>query len=367
MENVIVLIVTTFIIMLLCSIKNKIYFVNKERNMVMKKLTSLVLGSLMALSLVMSQSAKAEDLNVLLLVDGSGSMEDPLGSTGQQKMDVSKKVLKQFVNKASNMSLGFRVYSATSGDCDDTQNLISVAPLGDKTKFLRAIGDLEPNGKTPLAYSIEQGINDFRGGKEKVMVIVTDGLETCDGDPCAAATKAKSYGITVHVIAVGLGDEEDATLRCVATNGGGKFYSADTIPEFETAIKEVAKTVDVDLGEFGKCVDWTKRAIEATGTGAPNANMSSAQATLMAQRAAQADAYRQISECVFGVKVDSTTTVQNFVTTDDTINTKVSGLIKGAKVVGKKQNQDGTWEVTVQITVEALEAALGKKIPQTLN
>ena len=333
----------------------------------MKKLTSLVLGSLMALSIGMSQPAKAEDLNVLLLVDASGSMEDPLGNSTDQKIDVSKKVLKQFVNKASNMNLGFRVYSSTTGDCNDTKNLIPVAPLGDKTNFLRAIGSLEPNGKTPIAYSIEQGINDFKGGKDKIMIVVTDGLETCDGDPCAAATRAKNAGLTVHVIALGLGPEEDSTLKCIANNGGGKFYSADTPVEFETALKEVAKTVDVDLGEFGKCVDWSKRAIEATGSGAPNPNKPAGQANLEAKRAAKTDAYRQMVECIKGVQVDASTTVENFVTTQDLIRTVSSGKLAGMKVVSEKQNPDGTWEVTVQIPVSSIEAMIGKQILQQYN
>ena len=332
----------------------------------MKKITSLLLGSLMAFSLGMSQPAKASsDLNVLLLVDSSGSMEDSLGSSKEQKMDVSKRVLKKFVEKASNMSLGFRVYSSTSGNCTDTYNLVPVAPLGNKDTFERIIDNLNPVGKTPLAYAITQGINDFRTGSQKVMIVVTDGLETCGGNPCAAATQAKNAGITVHVIAVGTGDKEDATLKCIATNGGGNFYSADTPVEFENAIKQVAKSVNVDFGEFAKCIDWDKRAIEAVGTGAMNG--TGPQAKLLAKRAATADAYRKIAECVFGVKVDATTTVQNFVTTDDTIKTQVNGMIKGAKVVDSKENSDGTIEVTLQITVEALAAAIGQPIPQEYN
>ncbi len=94
--------------------------------------------------------------------------------------------------------------------------------------------------------------------------------------------------------------------------------------------------------------------ITVKGTGAPNANMPAGQAKLMACRAAMADAYRNLSEQIMGVMVDSQTTVKNFVTESDVINTKVQGFIKGAEKLNERVLADGTCEVTVQASKNQL-------------
>ena len=67
----------------------------------------------------------------------------------------------------------------------------------------------------------------------------------------------------------------------------------------------------------------------------------------MAERAAQVVAYRNLLEAVKGVRVDSTTLVENFITTSDVIKTEVSGIIQGSMVMDKKYMSDGSVEITV--------------------
>jgi len=100
-------------------------------------------------------------------------------------------------------------------------------------------------------------------------------------------------------------------------------------------------------GSSGK-VDWTTGVITAVGIGAPPAQpANAAQARAMAERAAQVVAYRNLLEAVKGVRVDSTTTVENFMVTSDVIQTDVNGIIQGATVMDKKYMSDGSVEVTV--------------------
>lgn len=94
--------------------------------------------------------------------------------------------------------------------------------------------------------------------------------------------------------------------------------------------------------------------ITVKGTGAPPDNMPAGQSKLMARRAAIADAYRNLSEVIMGVMVDSQTTVKNFVTESDVINTKVQGFIKGAQIINEKEMKDGTYEVTMQASKNQL-------------
>jgi hypothetical protein len=107
------------------------------------------------------------------------------------------------------------------------------------------------------------------------------------------------------------------------------------------------KDVIEPSGSSGK-VDWTTGVITAVGIGAPPAQpANAAQARAMAERAAQVVAYRNLLEAVKGVRVDSTTTVENFMVTSDVIRTEVSGIIQGATVMDKKYMSDGSVEVTV--------------------
>lgn len=126
------------------------------------------------------------------------------------------------------------------------------------------------------------------------------------------------------------------------------------------------KDVEQPVGSSGK-IDWTTGVITAVGIGAPPASPANpAQARAMAERAAQVVAYRNLLEAVKGVRVDSTTTVENFMVTNDTIRTEVSGFVQGAMVMDKKYMSDGSVEVTVGMKLAgAMADALLPKTPPT--
>lgn len=99
-------------------------------------------------------------------------------------------------------------------------------------------------------------------------------------------------------------------------------------------------------------VNWTTGIIEAIGIGAPPEKFfGKPQARPMALRAAQLDAYRNILEVVKGVRVSSTTLVEDYVTKSDIIRTKVDGLVKGAQIVKKEYLSDGTVEITLRMSL----------------
>jgi len=122
------------------------------------------------------------------------------------------------------------------------------------------------------------------------------------------------------------------------------------------------KDVEQPVGASGK-VDWTTGVITAVGIGAaPAQPANAAQARAMAERAAQVVAYRNLLEAVKGVRVDSTTLVENFIVASDTIRTEVNGIIQGATIMDKKYMSDGSVEVTVgmRLTGALAEAVLPK-------
>jgi hypothetical protein len=115
------------------------------------------------------------------------------------------------------------------------------AARGSRAAVQNAIRGFKPRGQTPLAYSLRQVATDlaaFRG--ERAVVLVTDGIESCDGDPIAAAQALQRIGdVPVHVIGFGLdraGDEDLASLRAIARASGGRFFTAGSADELRDAL-----------------------------------------------------------------------------------------------------------------------------------
>lgn len=116
-------------------------------------------------------------------------------------------------------------------------------------------------------------------------------------------------------------------------------------------------------------LDWTNGQITVTGTGAApaKAGMSAGQKRLMAQRAAVVDGYRQLAESINGVQVDAETLVQNYVVESDIIKTRVSALVRGAKVGNYRYMSDGTVEVTVSLSMFGSNSLSSVMVPEIVE
>jgi len=122
------------------------------------------------------------------------------------------------------------------------------------------------------------------------------------------------------------------------------------------AVPALAQIQPIVSGNDGEgAVDWSKRVITATGIGAPNPELPQAAQRGGAERAAKLVAIRNALETVKGIFLNSTTTVDNFMTTSDQINTSVDGFVKGAKQEGRtKYMSDGSVEITVSIPLDGI-------------
>jgi hypothetical protein len=120
------------------------------------------------------------------------------------------------------------------------------------------------------------------------------------------------------------------------------------MPEISLAqLQGTIKDVEQSVGTMGN-VNWTTGEITAVGVGAPPAQPSStAEGRTVAERTAQAVAYRNMLEVVKGVRIDSMTTVQNDLTSSNRIRSEVDGIIQGATIMDKKYMVDGSVEVTL--------------------
>ncbi|MDD8025791.1 MAG: LPP20 family lipoprotein [Acidobacteriota bacterium] len=103
--------------------------------------------------------------------------------------------------------------------------------------------------------------------------------------------------------------------------------------------------------------------LAAAGYATPQSQeYSPAQAKLMAREAAINDGYRTLSEIIFGLTIQSQTSVQNYVVEHDEIRTKLDPFIKGAKIIATRYNSDGSCDVDIELQIEDLEKLLGKKV-----
>ncbi len=113
-------------------------------------------------------------------------------------------------------------------------------------------------------------------------------------------------------------------------------------------------------------VNWTTGMVYATGIGVPPSNpANAAQARAMAERAAFVVAIRNLLETVKGVRVDSETTVENFMTRNDVIRTRVDGIVRGAQIVKTQYLSDGSVEVLVGLPMKG--AFLNAIVPETFG
>ncbi len=120
-----------------------------------------------------------------------------------------------------------------------------------------------------------------------------------------------------------------------------------------TVLSQTVNQTDAVETKDSGTINWTTGEVYATGIGAPPARpLNTAQARAMAERAAFVVALRNLLETVKGVRVDSETVVENFMTKSDVIRTHVEGIVKGARVLQTKYLSDGSVETLVSMPMK---------------
>ncbi len=194
-------------------------------------------------------SVSAQQRQVLYLFDASGSMNDTQG--GERRIDSAKRaMLKSLASITPGTSVGLRVFahrvpqSNKAESCLDTELVASIADQ--KTGALsRGIEGLTAKGYTPLAYAIQQAAKDFNTTVEasRVIILLSDGEETCGGDPVAELNKLKAQGINVTFYAIGFNvdSKSRAQLEELTKVGNGQYYDAKNAEELQAALAEATK------------------------------------------------------------------------------------------------------------------------------
>lgn len=227
---------------------------------------------ILLLSLLYFQNISAQQNNdlkrkkpltrILFIFDASQSM-----ATNWEKnikIDVAREILIGMIDsleKIQNVQIALRIYGHQSPvppkDCSDSKLEV---PFGPATapRIRQKLRYIEPRGTTPLASSLEQSVKDFPPCEDcrNIVVLITDGIEACDGDPCEVSLKLQKQGITLKpfIIGIGLDINFKESFNCIGT-----YYNAAKEDKFKEVLRVViaqaldATTAQVNLLDaYGK-------------------------------------------------------------------------------------------------------------------
>jgi len=208
---------------------------------------------------------------ILFILDASGSMWQKLD--GAFKISIAKSVLQKLVDGLpENTGAGLIAYGHNwKSDCNDIETLLNLAVL-DKKTFAEKLNALDPKGMTPIAKSIEHALALIQKETGPVTcILVSDGLETCEGNACEIVRQAKLKGvqITMHVIGFGLEEKDLSALECIAQAGGGQYLPANNADELSKALEKTVEQPPLNGGYLsigaqleGKPTDATVRVFK---------------------------------------------------------------------------------------------------------
>jgi len=184
---------------------------------------------------------------ILFIFDASQSMNGRWEKS--TKMNVARNFLIEMIDSLefeSNVEMALRVYGHQSSfppqDCEDTKLEVPFSP--DNAGVIRqTLRYLNARGTTPIAYALSQAATDFPESKEMVrniVVLITDGVEACDGDPCAVSEDLQKKGIILEpfIIGIGLDKRFQKNFECV-----GEFLEVDKEKNFGGTLNYVISQV----------------------------------------------------------------------------------------------------------------------------
>ena len=182
----------------------------------------------------------------------------------ESRIDAAKDLLAKAVDSlrgTANLEIALRVYghqspiTATYQDCNDTKLEVPFGPNNfDNVK--NRIRTIEAKGTTPIARSLEAAAGDFPDQNSRnIIILITDGQEACDNDPCVIAKKLHDKGVKVTPFVIGLGLDLSylEKFNCI-----GAYSDAETKDAFRNVLNNVVSkalsntTVQINLNDTNK-------------------------------------------------------------------------------------------------------------------
>jgi Ca-activated chloride channel homolog len=188
------------------------------------------------------EKPKVPTSRILFVFDASASMSGIWES--DMKINIARKILISFVDsleKTENVQMALRVYGHQSPvppqDCSDTRLEVAFGP-NTASKIRQKLNFISPKGTTPIAHSLELAGGDFPpcDNCRNIIILITDGIEACDGDPCKVSDELQRRGISLKPFIIGIGIDENfsKTFSCI-----GRYFNAEKEDQFKEAMRVV--------------------------------------------------------------------------------------------------------------------------------
>lgn len=177
---------------------------------------------------------------ILFLFDASRSMYGTWQS--DTKIEIAKKLLGNLLDslkKVENLQLALRCYGHTKDfppqDCDDTRLEVPFN-FNNTDKIKHTLKYINPRGTTPIAISLEKAAGDFTPCEDcrNIIILITDGIEECKGDPCAVSLALQKKGVILKPFIIGIGKNFEDQFNCVGT-----YFDASTEEKFRNVLNIV--------------------------------------------------------------------------------------------------------------------------------
>lgn len=196
--------------------------------------------TLFVLGLAVLLACPAARADTVIVYDASNSMWGQI--EGEAKVTIARRVLADLVRDwDASEPLGLVAYGhRREGDCTDIETVVPVGAV-DRDALLARIESISPKGHTPLTEAVRHAAEALRyRDVPATVILVSDGIESCNADPCELATELAGAGInfTAHVIGFGVGDADQAQLACIAENTGGRFFAASDAAGLQAALDQ---------------------------------------------------------------------------------------------------------------------------------
>ncbi len=215
---------------------------------------ALIIGTITATIVGQAQEGPATEETARLIIDydSSNSMWGELADKSR-KYEAGRGALSKFLeSEFGDREIAFRAYGhRRKDDCRDSELVVPFSePEAAKPQISKAVEDIRPTGKTPITYSLRESLIDLDGRRGDILLI-SDGIETCDMDPCGLMREWRdsNLNIRVHVVGVGLTEFERVAMSCIADVSGGKYFDADSEASFSEALTEVSVAIEEPLSD----------------------------------------------------------------------------------------------------------------------
>jgi Ca-activated chloride channel family protein len=189
-----------------------------------------------------SSRKKVEKTRILFVMDASGSMYAMMDN--DNRINVAKRLMNRIMDSlshAKDVEVALRVYGHQSPparhDCRDTRLEVPFR-ANNHNEIKKKVNGIVPKGTTLIAHALQEAANDFpkEPNVRNILILITDGIEECDGDPCAVSEALQSNGVILRPFIIGLGstDEFRKAFECV-----GRYYDANTAADFDNVMNVV--------------------------------------------------------------------------------------------------------------------------------